>query len=71
MLWTSSSNDSFHSKGDNVQMKFPNLNSAVDFATMMGYGVDVQYPNFKWHAYKNYADNFKYKGEAKPEADYD
>ena len=54
-----------------MQMKFPNLNSAVDFATMMGYGVDVQYPNFKWHAYKNYADNFKYKGEAKPEADYD
>ena len=52
-------------------MKFPSINSAVAFATIMGWGVDVQYPNFKWHSYKNYASNFAYKGLPKPEADYD
>ena len=38
---------------------------------MMGWGYDVTYPKFKYHTRKNYADNFKYKGEPKPEHDYD
>ena len=38
---------------------------------MMGWGYSVMYPKFKYHTKKVYADNFKYKGEAKPESDYD
>ena len=29
MQWTSGSNDSFYSKGDNMQMRFPNVQAAV------------------------------------------
>ena len=38
---------------------------------MMGWGFDVSYPNYKWHAKKNYAENFKYKGEPVAEVVYD
>ena len=71
MQWSSSSQDCFSSKGDNLQIKFPSVNSALAYCQMMGWGYDVTYPNYKWHAKKNYAENFKYKGEPKPEADYD
>ena len=71
MQWTSASCDPFHSKGDNLQMKFPSVNSAIDYCEMMGWGWDVSYPKFKHHTYKNYADNFKYKGEPTPVPDYD
>jgi len=37
----------------------------------MGWGYDVTYPHYKWHSKKDYSENFKYKGPAKPEADYD
>ena len=71
MQWTSASNDPFHSKGDNLQIRFPSVNAAIDHCEMMGFGYDVQYPNFKYHTYKNYTDNFKYKGAPKEEPEYD
>lgn len=71
MQWTSASLDPFHSKGDNVQIKFNSVNSAIDYAESMGWGYDVMYPNHKWHTEKNYSFNFKWKGYAKPEASYD
>ena len=71
MQWTSASTDCFHSKGDNVQVKFPDVESAVNYAESQGWGFDIIYPRHKYHTYKNYANNFKYKGEPKPEADYD
>ena len=52
-------------------MVFPSVNSAVTYAKMMGWGYSVSYPKFKYHTKKNYADNFKYKGPAKQEAEYD
>ena len=71
MQWTSGSNDAFYSKGDNFQMRFPTACSAIDYAKMMGWGYTVSYPKFKYHTRKNYSDNFKYKGDPKPEASYD
>ena len=71
MQWTSATDDAFYSKGDNLQYRFPSVNAAIDHCEMMGYGWDVTYPNFKYHTYKNYADNFKYKGEPKEEPEYD
>ena len=71
MQWTSGSNDCFYSKGDNMQMRFPDPNAAVEFCESMGYGYDIMYPRFKWHVKKNYQDNFAYKGEPKEEPDYD
>ena len=55
------SNDSFYSKGDNMQMRFPYDNAAVEFCESMGYGYDDMYPRFKWHVKKNYQDNFAFK----------
>ena len=71
MQWSSGGTDPFYSKGDNVQIKFSSVNAAVDYARMMGWGYDVMYPKHKYHTYKNYADNFKYKGEPKEEGSYD
>ena len=71
MQWTSGTCDTFYSKGDNFQMRFPDVNAAVEFCESMGFGYDVMYPKFKWHTKKNYADNFAYKGEPKEEPDYD
>ena len=52
-------------------MKFPSVNAATDYCEMMGWGYDISYPNFKYHTPKNYAENFKYKGPAKPVVSYD
>ena len=52
-------------------MKFASANDAIKHAMEMGWGVDVMYPKFKWHSLKSYEKNFKFKGPAKPEADYD
>ena len=71
MQWTSGSLDCFYSKGDNVQAKFPSVDAAIDHCEAMGWGWDVTYPKYKYHTYKNYANTFSYKGEPKPEADYD
>ena len=67
MQWTSATNDCLASKGDNLQMRFASVEDAVGYAKMMGWGYDVMYPHFKYHTRKNYADNFKYKGEPKAE----
>ena len=50
---------------------FPSVNDAISYAEHMGWGYDVSYPKYKWHSSKNYADNFKWKGDAKPEQSYD
>ena len=71
MQWGSAGIDSFYSKGQNVQQKFPSVDAAVNYCTGMGWGYDVTYPHYKWHSKKDYSENFKYKGPAKPEADYD
>ena len=71
MQWTTASLDPFHTKGDNMQMAFPTVDAAVAYARSQGWGYDIMYPRHKYHTYKNYANNYKYKGEPKPEADYD
>lgn len=55
----------------NIQIEFGRLSDAKAYAEAMGWGYDVHFPNHRWHVKKNYADNFKWKGEAKPVADYD
>ena len=71
MQWTSASLECFYSKGDNIQARFPSVDAAIAHCEAMGWGWDVTYPKYKYHTYKNYATNFTYKGEPKPEADYD
>ena len=53
------------------QIKFARLSDAVAHCHIMGWGYDINHPKFRWHTKKNYADNFKFKGEAKPEESYD
>ena len=77
MNWTSATLDSFYSKGDNLMISFPSVNSAVSYCETMGWGYTVTYPRHKWHTYKNYSNNFAYKGSPKVkeglkfDADYD
>ena len=71
MQWTSGTLDPYYSKGDNVQIRFPNVDAAIDHAEAMGWGYEVTYPKHKYHTYKNYATNFTWKGDPKVEADYD
>ena len=52
-------------------MKSPTLSGAINYCEVMGYGWDVSYPQHKWHVKKNYADNFKWKGKAPEENEYD
>lgn len=67
MGWSRGTQDTFA----NVQMTFGRLNDAVDYAQAMGWGFDVMQPHYRWHVKKDYASNFKWKGEAKPIVDYD
>ena len=55
----------------NVQMTFGRLNDAIKYAEVMGWGYDVMHPHYRWHVKKDYANNFKWKGPAVPEEDYD
>ena len=71
MQWSSGTTDCWYSKGDIFSMTFPSADAAVNWAKMMGWGYTVSYPKFKYHTKKNYADNFKYKGDPKPTVDYD
>ena len=71
MQWTSATTDCFNSKGDMLAQRFPTADDAVAYVTMMGWGYSVTYPKFKYHSVKNYANNFKYKGPAPAEKDYD
>ena len=69
MGWTRATMDSY----SNVKMSFGKLSDAVAYAETMGWGYDISYPqhNQRWHVKKNYADNFKWKGQPKPEESYD
>ena len=68
MYWTSASHDimSEHT------MKTYSLSAAIKWCETMGWGYDVKYPtHYRWHVKKNYADNFKWKGDPKEEHAYD
>ena len=69
MGWKSGSQDMM----SNMKISFGRLSDAVAYAQAMGWGYDITYPNHsnRWHVKKNYADNFKWKGEPKPEQAYD
>ena len=69
MGWRSGSQDMQSS----VSMQFGRLSDAVTYATTMGWGYDITYPNHsqRWHVKKNYSDNFKWKGNPKPVESYD
>ena len=72
MGWTRASNDVYANFACSNQMKFGRLSDAIDFAETQGWGYDVSYPKGqRWHVKKNYADNFKFKGDPKPTAEYD
>jgi NADH dehydrogenase (ubiquinone) Fe-S protein 4 len=55
----------------NVRISTATLAGAVAFCEENGWGYDLTLPHYKWHQKKNYADNFKYKGEPKEEIFYD
>lgn len=67
MGWSRGTSDTLY----NVGINFGRLNDAIDYATAMGWGYDVLHPNYRWHTKKDYAANFAWKGNAKPEVDYD
>lgn len=68
MGWTNGTQDPWN----NLEMKFGRLQDAVAYASANGWGYDISYPtNWRWHTKKNYADNFAWKGHAKPEEAYD
>ena len=67
MAWSKGTQDTFY----NVQMSFGRLGDAIAYAETMGWGYDVMHPKYRWHTKKDYAANFKWKGEAKPEEAYD
>lgn len=53
-------------------MKTKSLSTAIKYCEVMGWGYDVLYPqHYRYHVKKNYADNFKWKGEAPSEPAYD
>jgi hypothetical protein len=59
MHWGSASEDA-HSGYE--ELRFRNLDSAIQYAKMHGQGYDVQLPRFRYHLRKAYIDNFKWKG---------
>ena len=67
MGWSTGTQDTFY----NVNMHFGRLNDAIAYAETMGWGYDVLHPNHRWHTKKDYAANFKWKGNPKPIEDYD
>ena len=52
-------------------MNFGRLSDAIAYSKAMGWGYDILHPNYRWHTKKDYAANFKWKGPAKKEPDYD
>ena len=67
MGWGKGTQDTLY----NVNVNFGRLSDAIDYATAMGWGYDIMHPHYRWHTKKDYTSNFKWKGEAKPEIDYD
>ena len=49
--------------------KFPTLEDAIRFCEKLGVGYDISYPKKRYHAKKDYGDNFKWKGEPQEEFD--
>ena len=43
-------------------IRFGDLEEAISYAQTMGWTYEVQYPHFRYHTKKSYADNFKWKG---------
>eukprot|EP01016_Furgasonia_blochmanni_P041842 TRINITY_DN5494_c0_g1_i1.p1 TRINITY_DN5494_c0_g1~~TRINITY_DN5494_c0_g1_i1.p1 ORF type:complete len:211 (-),score=71.66 TRINITY_DN5494_c0_g1_i1:128-694(-) len=50
-------------------VKFGSLEDAVAYCRALGAGYEVNYPHFRYHARKSYADNFKWKGPPKKDED--
>ena len=76
MGWTRGSQDPYSFmcspyQSMNMHNKFAKLADAVSFCEGMGWGYDILHPQLRWHVQKNYSDNFKWKGNPKPEIDYD
>jgi len=46
-------------------IKFETLERAVDYCRNLGLGYTVEYPHYRYHTKKNYAENFKWKGPNK------
>ncbi len=52
--------------GDLLNLKtqqYKNLEDAIQFCDEVGYNYRVDQPRFRRFTYKNYADNFQWKGE--------
>lgn len=74
MGWTSATHDSFAcgTSGMGVHAKYGRLQDAVSYCEANGWGYDILMPQGqRWHTKKNYADNFKWKGEAPEREAYD
>ena len=67
MVWGRGTQDTF----GNINLTFARLDDAITYAQAMGWGYDILHPNYRWHVKKDYASNFKWKGDPKPIEDYD
>ena len=50
-------------------LQFPTLEEAIKYCQQYGLGYEISYPKKRWHTPKNYANNFKWKGNPKQEDD--
>ena len=68
MGWTTASHDVMNT----TSVRFGQLQDAVEYCTKMGWGYDIMLPTGqRYHTKKNYADNFKWKGEPPEREQYD
>lgn len=67
MGWTAGTQDTYNK----VHIAFGRLQDATSYARKMGWGLDVQFPHYRWHSKKNYADNFRWKGNPTNDEAYD
>ena len=54
--------------GDTLSRHFitaDTLQGAIQYCERIGWGYDVQYPHYRWHTKKSYADNFTFRGAPK------
>lgn len=61
MHWGRASNDVLSRHYINAN----NMHSAIEYCQENGWGYDVQYPGYRWHTKKSYADNFVFRGPPK------
>lgn len=76
MGWTRAGHDPYNFmstpyQAHGMHCRFAKLSDAVGFCESMGWGYDILQPRHRWFTKKNYADNFKWKGNAKPVEAYD